>query len=294
MVPGTQVVERNSTVEKPGTGLILEEFSFLRILLAEDVNVNQKVALLLLARIGCRADVVSNGFEVLEALQRQVYDVILMDVQMPEMDGLEAARAVRDRVWQDFRERGEVNFQPYIIAMTANAMQVDRKTCIAAGMDDYISKPVQIEELAQALGRAAKARKTENGKPDDLPGRSASLAIDAAAFRKFQDSLGEENQFMMVSLVQDFLIEGGQLASEIHTAAVSGNLESVRRAVHSFKSSSQMFGALDLTQTCKEMEARSGSLEHITEYIEKMDLDFKAVQMVLQGWLATKENNMSE
>jgi CheY-like chemotaxis protein len=117
----------------------------LRILLAEDNVVNQKVALRMLERLGYRADVVANGLEVLEALARQSYDVILMDVHMPEMDGLEATR----RICQQW----STAHRPWIIAMTANAMQGDREECLAVGMDDYISKPVQAGTLEAALTR---------------------------------------------------------------------------------------------------------------------------------------------
>jgi len=116
----------------------------LRVLLAEDNVVNQKVALRMLKKIGYRADVAANGLEALQALERQHYDVVLMDVQMPEMDGLEAARIIRDR-WP---ERGTK-----IIAITAYALEGDRERCLGAGMDGYVSKPVQIQELAEALGR---------------------------------------------------------------------------------------------------------------------------------------------
>ena len=118
----------------------------LRILLAEDNVVNQKLAMRLLQQMGYRADLASNGIEAIECVARQTYDVVLMDVQMPEMDGLEAARAITAR-WK----AGE---RPRIVAMTANAMQGDREMCIAAGMDDYLTKPIRIDELVAALNIA--------------------------------------------------------------------------------------------------------------------------------------------
>ena len=115
----------------------------LRILLAEDNAINQKLALRLLERMGYRADVAGNGLEAIEALQRQPYDVVLMDVQMPDMDGLEATRTIC-REW-------ELERRPRIVAMTAAATKEDRESCLSAGMDDYVSKPIRVEELVKAL-----------------------------------------------------------------------------------------------------------------------------------------------
>jgi CheY-like chemotaxis protein len=117
----------------------------LHILLAEDNLVNQKVALRILERMGYRADVAVNGLEVLESLQRQQYDVVLMDVQMPNMDGVEATQQIRD-IWPPEQ-------QPTIIAMTANALTGDREKYLESGMDNYISKPVRIQELMDALAK---------------------------------------------------------------------------------------------------------------------------------------------
>jgi len=122
-----------------------------RILLAEDNAVNQKVAVQMLQRLGYRADIVANGLEAIAAAQRQHYDIILMDVQMPEMSGLEATRKLRE-LWPSGPQR------PWIIAITANAMTEDREKCLAVGMDDYLSKPIKLEELKAVLGRRRQNR----------------------------------------------------------------------------------------------------------------------------------------
>jgi CheY-like chemotaxis protein len=119
----------------------------LRILLAEDNVVNQKLAMRLLQQMGYRADLASNGLEAIESVRRQDYDVLLMDVQMPEMDGLEAARRIT--------AAAPAGARPRIVAMTANAMQGDREACLAAGMDDYLTKPIRVEHLVQALMSAS-------------------------------------------------------------------------------------------------------------------------------------------
>ena len=119
----------------------------LRILLAEDNAVNQKLALRILQQLGYRADLASNGLEAVESVDRQVYDVVLMDVQMPGMDGLEASRRIVDAAPTD---------RPRIVAMTANAMPGDREMCLAAGMDDYIAKPIDAASLVQALRAVTK------------------------------------------------------------------------------------------------------------------------------------------
>jgi PAS domain S-box-containing protein len=119
----------------------------LRILLAEDNAVNQKLALRLLSQMGYRADVAANGLEAIQAIERQPYDVVLMDVQMPEMDGLDATRQICAR-WS-------IDVRPRIIAMTANAMQGDREMCLAVGMDDYLAKPIRVDELVLALEKVS-------------------------------------------------------------------------------------------------------------------------------------------
>ena len=133
-----------ASTEKRENRIMAEEFP-LEVLLAEDNPVNQKVARRFLERMGYQADTVANGLEAVNALEARRYDLVLMDLQMPEMDGLEASRQIRQRL--------PAGRQPKIIALTANAMQGDREICLAAGMDDYISKPVKMQEIAAAIRR---------------------------------------------------------------------------------------------------------------------------------------------
>ena len=129
----------------------------LKILVAEDNQVNQRVVHLMLDRLGYEATIVSNGIEALQSLEKLPFDVVLLDVQMPEMDGLQAAREIRKR-------RSEA-FHPWLVALTANAEETDRTACLEAGMDDYLSKPVGLDTLKAALGRAFRARTETTGIP---------------------------------------------------------------------------------------------------------------------------------
>jgi CheY-like chemotaxis protein len=146
---GTRTREKRAPAASPFGEKMADKLP-LRLLVADDNAVNQKVGLMLLKRLGYTADAVANGVEVLQALDAKVYDLVLLDVQMPEMDGCEAARRICRR-WQN----DEVS-RPRLIAMTGNAMQGDREKCLAAGMDDYISKPVRVEELKAMLEKWGK------------------------------------------------------------------------------------------------------------------------------------------
>ncbi|NEQ76643.1 MAG: response regulator [Okeania sp. SIO2C9] len=150
----------------------------LHILIVEDVTVNQKVALLSLKRLGYRADIANNGLEALEALRRQHYDLVFMDVRMPEMDGLEATK----RICQIFSEVK----RPWIVAMTAHAMRGDREECLEAGMNDYISKPVRVEALVEALNNYISHRKSKQ--INDLPTKSLVVEDKIVAAVKEVDS----------------------------------------------------------------------------------------------------------
>jgi CheY-like chemotaxis protein/HPt (histidine-containing phosphotransfer) domain-containing protein len=210
----------------------------LRLLVAEDNAVNRQLALALLGKLGYRADVVENGREALDALERERYDVVLMDVQMPELDGLEATRRIRERFGS--------NDAPRIIAMTANAMEGDRDDCLAAGMDDYLSKPIRPDELSRALARCRPA--------------PAAETLDDAALGKLASSLGggDEGREAVRELVDMFLDDAATQMATLHSAVERGDAEAACRTAHTLKSSGATFGARPFAELCRELEALAG------------------------------------
>jgi len=263
----------------------------LRILLAEDTLVNQKVALLMLQKMSYQADVVTNGLEVLKALEKQPYDVVLMDVHMPEMDGLETTR----RIYQQW----EVGFRPYIIAITANAMRGDRETCLAAGMNDYISKPVQIEELAQALSKCPPQRTKQDGvmswelQPlgnmlqERQEGALNNVKINAKTIKSLRNMLrGDSAAF--AELIECYLTETPKLVQNISTAIATQDAQTLWKTAHQLKSSSASVGAMTLAQLCKQLEAqgRSNKFQSSLESISQLHQEYEQVKTALQKELA--------
>jgi len=220
----------------------------LRILLAEDNSTNQKVALRLLERLGQTADVVENGRQVLEHLERDRYDVILMDVQMPEMDGLEASRAICGR-WPSGR-------RPRIIAMTAEAMLGDRERCLAAGMDDYIVKPVRLEELARALGRCVPSGERSAPPASPAPALRGDGAIDRSVLQQIREDLDDA---AARDVIEDFLRATPGILTTLRAAASGGDVSAMQRAAHTLKGTSAMLGATALSARCEELERLSRS-----------------------------------
>ncbi|MCG3191591.1 MAG: Sensor histidine kinase RcsC [Thermoanaerobaculia bacterium] len=268
----------------------------LRVLLVEDNAINQKLGLLLLERLGFRADVAGNGVEALEALARQPYDVVLMDLQMPVMDGLEATQRLRSTMlgWG----------QPRVIAMTANAMQGDRDLCLSAGMDDYLSKPIRLEELRRALskcipsgesvgepasaGAPVENPETRTAEADSGPpppakqtprpeeggtggqGRDAagvqssgsSSAADPAVFdtkaiRRLRATLGKRAPDLLAGLFESFSKDGSRLISEARRALGAGSAAEVRRAAHTLKANAATFGASALSARARDLEEQA-------------------------------------
>jgi PAS domain S-box-containing protein len=244
----------------------------LRILLAEDNVVNQKLALRLLAQMGYRADLAGNGLEALDAVDRQTYDVVLMDVQMPEMDGLEASREINRRWAREAR--------PRIIAMTANAMQGDRDLCVAAGMDDYVAKPIRVEELVAALERCRPrgdgAGRAAKGAGSDATDGSAGEHIDRAVFDRLVETMGGA---FVGELIDTFGQDAVELIATLRGTLAAADLDGFRRAAHSLKSTSQSLGANGLAARARELEgaARAGSLDGAGDRVQALAEHYEAV-----------------
>ncbi len=217
----------------------------LRILLAEDNAVNQLVALRLLEKCGHTVVVAANGKKALEALDKDSYDLILMDIQMPEMNGWEATRAIRER------ERESGGHIP-IVAMTAHAMKGDEEKCLASGMDDYLTKPIRTAELLAALDRIGshKADSEVVLQPSSSP-NSAGPAVDLAATLERLD--GDRSLFD--ELVEVFRNECPGLMGEIRRALVLQDAKRVERGAHTLKGSSSNVGAVAVSQAASEIES---------------------------------------
>jgi CheY-like chemotaxis protein len=241
-----------------------------RILVAEDNIVNQKVALRQLQKLGCAADSVANGLEVLAALKQIPYDIILMDCQMPELDGYEAARLIRDE-----EKKSGARSRAYIIAMTANAQAGDREECLNAGMDDYIGKPVRTDELEQAFQRAMK-KKNEEGKTE----LSAHIDLLIVESLKELRSPGEPDPFE--ELLALFCEDAPARIAQLEEAFKKQELGGIERAAHSLKGSSSNLGAKQLAALASQImeHARSGQLPPAS-LVEAIQPEFgKAKQML--------------
>jgi CheY-like chemotaxis protein/HPt (histidine-containing phosphotransfer) domain-containing protein len=276
----------------------------LSILLAEDNATNQKLALRLLSRMGYPADLAANGLEALEALKRQPYDVVLMDVQMPEMDGLEATRHIR-------RELPEAR-QPRVIAMTANAMQGDREMCLAAGMDDYVGKPIRVDELVEALSKSrrlevspvvvdqlalADASGQDGTRGSQIPGEAENntsvpatsagaepdaAVLDSAALDNLLAIVGGEFDYL-VELIDSFLEDAPRLLVELNQFIAAGDSAGARRVAHSLKSNGADFGATTFSQLCKELEiiGQTGVLDGASDLAARILAEYERVESAL-------------
>jgi PAS domain S-box-containing protein len=251
----------------PITGEAKRATSSLQILLAEDNAVNQKLALRLLDQLGYRAEVVWNGREVIDALERQRYDVVLMDVQMPELDGLDASRRIC--------ERWPAGSRPRIIAMTANAMPEDREACLAAGMDDYVAKPIRPNELADALSRVRPRSETVETSDD-----GAGISLEAGAVESLKELGGDA---FLAEVIDTFLADAPTLLATLRHALGKEDLDELRRAAHTLKSNGATLGAGGFSELCRELEqrAKSSRLENASELVDRIEEEYQQLQKAL-------------
>lgn len=227
-----------------------------RVLIAEDNAVNQRVAVAQLKKLGYAADSVTNGLEVLEALSRIPYDIILMDCQMPELDGYETTRQIRNRG----------GHQPYIIAMTANAMQGDRELCLATGMDSYVSKPMRIADLKSALGEA----------PNSCVG-----SVDATSLANLRE-LEEGAPGIVSELIDSFRESTPKLLSQAWNAF--DKPRELSAIAHTIKGSCSNFGARPMEALCLELEqlAPAGESDAARDLVAAIEREFVNVSSALE------------
>jgi CheY-like chemotaxis protein len=258
----------------------------LRILIAEDHAVNQKVALRLLKRLGYRADVAANGLEVLDALERQSYDVILMDVQMPEMDGVEATSRIRQLLPP---ER-----QPHIVAITAHAMKGSRERYLAAGMDNYISKPVRLEELATVLyschplattSRVVRqpAASVHKGPAELSP---APPSIDEHIIREMFAEVDTAEMEEMQEIITLFFDTTPDMMTQLHQAVAQRDAQTLRQVAHTLKGSAQL-GILRFSAIAAELQqlGDQGTVEGAELLIAQLQREFLHVEELMEALL---------
>lgn len=216
------------------------------ILLAEDNPVNRKVMGHMLAKLGHAVDFVENGLQAVEAASRKDYDLIFMDMMMPVMDGISAARAIRER------EDG-VRHTP-IVAVTANVEPNDERNCADAGMDGFIRKPFTIDQL-----RECAERYTRNAFTSEDP-QSLNRSVLAA----FIETIGDGDMDFVREVLTDLMSEASRTRSDLHAALFAEDAPGVRRAAHSLKSAAAVVGAEELSSICQRMES-AGKNEQLAD-----------------------------
>jgi len=269
----------------------------LRILLADDNQINQKVAVRLLQQLGYRADVAASGMEVLEALDKQPYDLIFMDVQMPDMNGLDATRAIRERQQQP------TQFPSYkslivIVAMTASAMAGDRDKCIEAGMDDYLAKPVRLEDVRRILERwgpvatgdeqsEAIALRTEQTDTKPMKKQETSSASPATELvpvdMERMVNMSEGTEEGLRELVALYLEQTSEQFVQLEAAISKSDAESVRSLAHSCVGASATCGMNGIVPLLRELERQghAGTLTNAAQVYEQAAREFTRIKEFL-------------
>ena len=248
----------------------------LRVLLAEDNPVNQKVATRMLSNLGLETQVAKNGLEALAALEQSQFDVVLMDIMMPELDGLEATKRI---IAQHPPEK-----RPKIIALTANAMRGDREACLKAGMDDYLAKPLRVDELTEVLERCHRIGERSPVGAAGPPAPDEPIEIPANVLGELNEMLGGDDPDFLVGLVNEFLEDSVKLMDRIRQAVQNRDASGLQRGAHTLKSSASMFGADEMAAACKGLEriGLKGDLAEAPALLARLEARFEGVQAELR------------
>lgn len=259
------------------------------VLLAEDNPVNQEIAVLMLQTLGCTVTVALNGREAVDQATRAAYDLILMDCQMPEIDGFEATKVIRE--WETAGSRSAIP----IIALTAHATPGDREHCLAAGMSDYLSKPFSMERLQAVLTPWLRPTptpsKVEQPAPQPTvalvsatpePESEASLIVDVKAWQSITSLQRPGKEDMLAKILTLYLADSQQLVDTLHQGMVAGDATAVNHAAHSLKSRSSVLGALSLATLCQQFEtlSRQGQLTEAEPLQDQLDAAFNHASQI--------------
>jgi len=281
------------------------------ILLVEDNPTNQEVAQEFLNILGCEVKVVSDGQAAVEATSHRTYDVVLMDCQMPKMDGFEATRLIRERERSESPGESANPVHTPIIALTAHTMQGDKEKCLAAGMDDFLGKPFVLNQLAAVLQRwLTPQEKAENplheGEeqertdfmmeeqtiPDQSPEgyhvtEEKTNTLDQSKLDQIRMLQREDRPDILSRVIETYFSHAPELLQNMRDALGTGNAELIRDTAHSFKSSSANLGAMKLATICKELEfmGRSNNIEGADTLLSSVEDEFGRVQLALQAEL---------
>ncbi len=231
----------------------------MHVLLVEDNAVNQMLATAILKKAGHKVEVAVDGVEAVTAVRENIYDVVLMDIQMPEMDGLEATRTIR-------RLADPEHANIYIIVMTANALMGDRDTCISAGMNDYLPKPIDQKKLLAALAKASNVAIVSDEAENPAPADDTSKALDTAMLDELEATIGRESLGQMLSMT---LAEMPATVALIGAASASGDLDMVRKEVHDMGSNFGSYGATRLSEHARAIEkaCRENNSRRVSELV---------------------------
>lgn len=286
-----------SSAQEPSTAALLPG----RILLVEDNELNQQVVLGILEGVGRTATVVENGRDAVKRLTSQSFDLVLMDCQMPLMDGYEATRLIRQQERFARSASDRLDARPHrvpIVAMTASAMAGDREKCLRSGMDDYLSKPFTRDQLLRVINKWLKITATDLpatslSEPSDqleasidepeVTERQSISPIDESAIAMLQTLESNGSPGLLARVIETYLKTSPGMIDSLRQAVVSEDSETIERSAHSLKSSSATLGALDLAGLCKELEqiGREGATEQSAEVFTNLENEFDRVRRAL-------------